>query len=243
MAAPAVHPAADEGGAEGLSGTRVTTLQRFDRAERVAHWANSFLFLVLVLTGLALYSSAVMGLVGRRRLVIDIHLAAGLALPLPLFASLAGRWGAQLRADLGRINRWTPGDRTWMRAAFSGRDRRQALRQDLVDGKFNAGQKLNTAFTGGAIGVMLLSGVVMYWFHPWPLSWRTGATYTHDWLAAALLVVIAGHISYALRDFESMRSMLTGRVPRWWAQRHAPAWLAEVEAGTPGGVTTGPAPR
>lgn len=203
---------------------------RFDRAERAVHWVNAGLFAILLLTGAALYIAPIMALIGRRRLVIDIHLAAGLALPLPVLIGVAGRWGAALRADMRRWNRWGVDDRAWLRAALQSKPRRSAIRRVLVDGKFNAGQKLNSAFTGGAILVMLLTGVVMYWFHLWPLSWRTGATYTHDWLAGALVVVIAGHITYALSDPDALRSMISGTVSRAWARTHARGWLAEVEA-------------
>lgn len=217
MAAPTHRPDAD--------------LDRFDRTERVLHWVDAALFLVLLATGAVLYLSPLAALVGRRALVEDTHLAAGLALPVPLLLSLPGRAGRALRADLGRLNRWSDHDRTWLRAALVARHRRAALRRDLVVGKFNAGQKLNAAFTGGVIPVMLLTGVVMYWYHPWPLAWRTGATDTHDWLAAAVVVVVAGHVRHALADRDALRSMWTGRIPRRWAERHAPGWLEEAAPG------------
>ena len=66
--------------------------------------------------------------------------------------------------------------------------------------KFNAGQKLNAAFVAGAIPVMLATGSIMRWFKPFPLSWRTGATFVHDWVFLALLVVVIGHIGKALAD-------------------------------------------
>ena len=103
-----------------------------------------------------------------------------------------------MRADLSRFNRWTPDDRRWLRLSFSPGPERKAGRLDLSIGKFNAGQKLNAVFVGAAIVVMLATGVVMHWFSPWPLSWRTGATFVHQWLAIAVVVVVLGHITYAL---------------------------------------------
>lgn len=205
-------------------------IERFDRTERWLHTANGVLFAILLLTGAALYFSPLMALVGRRHLVELIHLGAGLALPLSVLASLPGPWGRALRSDLRRFNRWSADDRAWMRAAVGRRRLRDQRRAVLLDGKFNAGQKLNSAFTGGVIGVMLLTGVVMYWYHPYPLSWRTGATYTHDWITAAVVVVVAGHISYALRDPDALRSIWRGTIARRWAARHARGWLAEVDA-------------
>jgi formate dehydrogenase subunit gamma len=167
-----------------------------------------------------------MAIFGRRRLVEYVHLGAGLAVPIPLVIGLLSR---HYRADLRRFNRWSADDRAWMRLAFANHKRRTSGRARLLDGKFNAGQKLNAAFTAGVSVVMLATGVIMFWFHPWPLSWRTGATYTHDWLALAIVIVVAGHISYALRDPDALRSMWKGTISRRWASLHARGWLDEVD--------------
>jgi cytochrome b subunit of formate dehydrogenase len=174
------------------------TLLRFDRVERAAHWANATLFLVLIGTGAILYVGQLSILVGRRVLIDDIHVYTGLALPIPLLISLAGSWGKELRADLSRFNRWTADDRRWLRLSLKPGPEREAGRNHLSIGKFNAGQKLNAIFVGAAIVIMLATGVVMHWFSPWPLSWRTGATFVHQWLAIAVFVVVLGHITYAL---------------------------------------------
>ena len=66
----------------------------------------------------------------------------------------------------------------------------------------------------GAIPVMLATGSIMRWFKPFPLSWRTGATFVHDWVFLALLVVVIGHIGKALADPTALKGMISGRVPR-----------------------------
>jgi formate dehydrogenase subunit gamma len=217
-----------------MSATRVTAEQprqrvllRFDRVERTVHWVNAVLFLVLIVTGAALYFTPLIALVGRRRLIEQVHLYAGLSLPLPLLFGIGGSWGRALRRDASRINVWTEADLQWLRGlvdAASGR-RRTGLRPRL--GKFNAGQKLNAAFvTGGAL-VMLGTGALLRWYAPFPLAWRAGATFVHNWLAVVFVIVIVGHITLALGDREALRAMLGGRVSRAWAARHAPAWLEE----------------
>src|ERR1700722_19185674 len=75
-------------------------LLRFDRVERVAHWANALLFGILMATALPLYFVQVESLVGRRELIAQIHTWSGVALPIPLIVSLAGPWGARLRRDV-----------------------------------------------------------------------------------------------------------------------------------------------
>jgi len=217
-----------------MSATQVTTeesrqraLLRFDRVERAVHWVNAALFLILVATGAALYFTPLIALVGRRRLIEQVHLYAGLSLPLPLLLGLAGSWGRVLRRDVSRINHWTEADRDWLRGLIdtgSGR-RRTSRRQPL--GKFNPGQKLNAAFVAGGGLVMLATGALLRWYVPFPLSWRAGATFVHNWLAVIFVIVIVGHIAFALANREALRAMLCGRVSRAWAARHAPAWLDE----------------
>jgi formate dehydrogenase subunit gamma len=197
-------------------------LLRFDGAERLVHWANAVLFLLLLTTGLALSFGPLSALVGRRELVKQVHVVAGVGLPVPLVLGLAGRRrGAALRADVRRINRWQADDRRWLRSF--GRDRSVRL------GKFHPGQKLNAAFTAGAIPVMLLTGIVMRWYHPYPLAWRTGATFVHDWVATALFFTIIGHIVKALSDRQALGAMVGGHVSTAWAARHHPAWLDEPD--------------
>jgi len=196
---------------------------RFDRVERYVHWSQAWLFGLLFATAAALYVPPLSQLVGRREIVRTIHVYAGLGLPLPVVLGLLGRRGAGLRADLGRLNRFSRADRSWLRSRGDGRG--------LYTGKFNAGQKLNAAFVGGTILVMLATGSIMRWFKPFPLPWRTGATFVHDWLAIALLAVVIGHIVIAKRDPESLAAMRHhGKVSRAWARRKAPAWLDEVDA-------------
>jgi formate dehydrogenase subunit gamma len=157
--------------------------------------------------------------------VENIHVYTGCALPLPVIAALSGPWGARLRADVRRFNRWTRDDRVWLGALTQSRAERRRRLKPIQVGKFNAGQKLNASFVTGAGLVLLGTGLIMRWYHPWPLAWRTGATVVHDWLALAVGLVILGHIGMAVRDREALRAMVVGTISRAWARRHAPAWL------------------
>ncbi len=217
-----------------MSATQVTNQQstqrvvvRFDRVERAVHWINAASFLILILTGAALYLTPLIALVGRRRLIEQVHLYVGLSLPVPLLLGLAGSWGRRLRRDIGRVNRWTEADLEWLRGLVdTAAGRRPPARRPRL-GKFNPGQKLNAAFVAGGGLVMLGTGALLRWYTPFPLSWRAGATFVHNWLAIALVTAILGHITLALANRESLRAMLGGRVSRAWASRHAPAWLDE----------------
>ena len=206
---------------------RVQHFPRFDRVERVVHWCNATLFLVLLGTGASLYFAPLSTIVAHRHAVKTIHVYSGLLLPLPLLLGLLLPGGRQLRRDVSRINRWTDDDRRW----WSRRTRATAQL-----GKFNPGQKLNAIFIGAAIVLMLMTGSIMRWFGPFPNSWRTGATFVHDWVFITLLVVIVGHIAFAFSDFDSLRSMVRGWVPEQWARRERPRWWAEVVAARAAGT-------
>ncbi|HVL93513.1 MAG TPA: cytochrome b/b6 domain-containing protein [Acidimicrobiales bacterium] len=195
-------------------------LVRFDRTERLLHWATALLFLVLLLTAALLYMAPLSAMVGRRGVVRLVHLWAGLALPVPYLVARAGPWSRALRVDVARLARFDATDSRWVRSL--GRSRAVPL------GKFHPLQKLNAAFTGGAIAVMLGTGAVMYWFEPFPLAWRTGATFVHDWLALALFGTIAVHIAKAVGDRDALGAMWHGRVTRRWARGRHPLWADEM---------------
>jgi formate dehydrogenase subunit gamma len=194
-------------------------LPRFDRVERITHWCTATLMLALLVTGFSLYAGPLSTLIGRRELVRTVHVYSGLVLPIPVLVAIALRAGAQLRADFGRLNRWTRDDRAW----WSRRRRATALL-----GKFNPGQKLNATFIGAAMLVMLMSGSIMKWYSPFSDSWRQGATFVHDWFAIGLLLAIIGHIALAFRDSDALNGMVKGWVNPAWARRERPRWYAEM---------------
>ena len=216
-------------------------LVRFTRAERAIHHVTALLMLVCLVTAALLYIPPLSAAVGRRDLIRPLHIWAGYALPVPVLLGLVSR---AFRADLRRLDRFGPRDWEWLRRA----DRRAVTRAGPVArgvvpvGKFNPGQKLNAAFTAGAILVMLGTGTILTFPAPWPDRWRGGATFVHDWLFVVIVVVTLGHLWYALRDRGALGAMVTGRVDRAWAARHHPGWLDELDGRdrTPGARAAGP---
>jgi formate dehydrogenase subunit gamma len=194
---------------------------RFDRVERVVHWITATLVLLLLATGFSLYVGPLSTLVGRRGLLRTVHVYSGLLLLFPVLLAIVFRAGRELRADLGRLNRWTRDDRAW----WSRRGR-----AGVQLGKFNPGQKLNAAFIGAAMVVMLMTGSIMRWFEPFSDSWRQGATFVHDWFAIGLLLAVAGHILLAFRDPEALNGMVHGWVNPSWARTHRPRWFSRISA-------------
>ena len=195
-------------------------LDRFDGAEQALHWVNAGLFTVLIATAAILYIGPLTALVGRRELVRYLHVVTGLALPFPLLVARLGPWRRAFVADVRALARFDDDDRRWLRSF--GRSKKVRM------GKFHPGQKLNAAFTLGAIVVMLVTGSIMHWFTYFPVDWRTGATFVHDWLAIVLTIVILGHLKMAMSDADARRGMSEGWVPTIWARRHRPKWYEDM---------------
>ena len=138
--------------------------------------------------------------------------SAGIALCQRCFRSLS----YQRIGRAAGFNRWIADDKRWIRTL--GRDPYVQL------GKFNPGQKLNASFIAGVIVVMLATGSIMNWFHYFPVDWRTGATFVHDWVAVILFVVVVGHIGMAFADPDSLGSMLRGTIDARWARDFTLTW-------------------
>lgn len=166
----------------------VADAPRFTRAQVVMHAVIAVETFALLATAAALYIPDLSAIIGQRATLRMIHLVAGYALVPTILLSFAF---AAVRRDARLLDRFTAGDWRWLRSR--GRDLSGT-------GRFNAGQKLNTAFTLGWSGVMLMTGAVMHSVVPYPDAWRTGATFVHDWLALAIVVVVAGHITMAIRE-------------------------------------------
>jgi formate dehydrogenase subunit gamma len=196
---------------------RPTELRRFSTPAQWVHRSTAVLMTICLVTASFMYVGELAVLVGRRHLVETVHVYAGLALPVPL---LVGLLSADVRDDYRRLARFIPGDREWLRS----RDRRSGR---IAVGKFNAGQKLNSAFLLGAILVMIMTGLVMWLTHLWPLAWRVGATFVHDWVSLAILVVVLGHIYMAMKDPIARAGLRTGVVPASWARTEHRGWLEE----------------
>jgi formate dehydrogenase subunit gamma len=170
--------------------------------ERWVHGTFAVLVVVGLVTAALLYVPALSQAVGQRPTVRTVHVVAGLLLPAPLLVGWLA--SAAFRADVRRLDRFSPVDVAWLRTPAVW------LRADHV-GRFNGGQKLYAAVALGAVLVLLLSGTVLLLAGRFPLDWRVGATFVHDWTAWGFGLAVVGHVVLALRSLRSPRS---ARVPR-----------------------------
>lgn len=195
-------------------------IRRFSAGERWAHLTLATLMLVLITTAAVLYVDPLSTVVGRRALLSTLHLWAGLLLPLPLIAAVV--LSPAFRADASRLNRFVAADWVWLRRASRG---------DMSgpSGKFNAGQKLNSAFVVASAVIMFGTGLMMHFFDIVPVDLRTGATFVHDVFALFILIVSAGHLWMAWNDPHARQGLRTGFVSRAWVRSKHPLWEPEFD--------------
>jgi len=195
-------------------------VRRFDATERVVHWVTAVDVVVLIVTGVILYVPSFSVRVGRRLFIENVHTITGVLALVPLMMTIWTRWGKSLRSDVRRLVMIDAREWRWF-------DRTHRMHLEL--GKFNPGQKLNAIFVSAGLVVLLCTGVVLRFPNPFPLAMRQGATFVHDWFAFAVGLLVFGHIGFALAHPTSLRSMITGVIPRPWAERYARSWLREID--------------
>ncbi|WP_307875042.1 formate dehydrogenase [Frankia nepalensis] len=230
-------------------------IRRFGPGTRWVHRLTAVLFGTCLATAAILYLPPLSLMVGRRALVMTIHLYAGYALPVP---ALVGWLVTGFRRDVTELNRFTAADGAWLRdrspvgpprrhrdragtpptepteptePTGPGQPGEQPADQPGVGGKFNAGQKLYAAAVAGSMVVFLGTGLVM-WFGAdlrIPDRYRTGATFIHDLFAIGIFFAVLGHFWMALRDPEARAGLRTGYVPTWWAATEHPRWAPRPE--------------
>ncbi|HVA37216.1 MAG TPA: formate dehydrogenase subunit gamma [Candidatus Dormibacteraeota bacterium] len=202
---------------------------RYSAGDRFVHWTVALAFVLLALSGLALFQPGyfyLSELFGGGTWSRILHPFIGIVLVL-FFAQMAVR--------MWRWNRLTPNDGKWL----AGIRDVVVNREDRVPapGRYNAGQKLLFWTMVTTIALLLLSGFVIWrpWFAPYfsPELWRV-AVVVH---AVAAFVIIAGiivHIYASIWTVGSIPAMVRGTVSRGWARQHHGAWYDEISKKEPG---------
>jgi formate dehydrogenase subunit gamma len=190
--------------------------KRFSRTERTLHWANAVFFLFLLATGLVLYLPSLAVQVGRRPLVQSVHFWSGIAwvAVLVLIVLLGDRRGIARTAR--EIDRFDGDDLRWLTG-----------RRPAPQGRFNAGQKVNTALTAAFTVLFLVSGVLL-WVGERNTSFRFASTVVlHDGLMYVSLALLVGHLYLAVihpATRHALRGITVGTVSEEWAEKHHAKW-------------------
>lgn len=188
------------------------------------HWAFSVPFLILLVSGIALGLPQTEVLLTHRDLVRTIHLASAVGLvALPAAVWLIGD-RRSLRRDAWDIDRWDRLDWSWLwQAAWPFR------RTPLPpQGRFNAGQKLNSILIAAAAVGFVVTGVFMWKAEAFPIWLGDVSTQLHDILTILLVPLVAGHIVMAAlnpRTNQALGSVFHGYVDSGWARAHHTRWV------------------
>jgi formate dehydrogenase subunit gamma len=199
---------------------------------RVVHWTVAISFILLGLSGLALFYHGfffIAGLFGGGRTMRMLHPWFGVVLVVSYFLLFCRFVGACLPAT---------GDGEWLAKVgevIAGRE------GDLPEvGKFNAGQKLYFWAMALLIAVLAVSGILIwnkYFAGATTLETQRVALLVHGFAAIAAILAFIVHIHMVTMEPGTFRAMVGGKVTGGWAWKHHRKWLREVvteqRAGTP----------
>ncbi len=191
-------------------------LERFTGTERLLHWLHASAFFALLATGLILYLPALSTLINRRQLVKGVHIWVAVAWVVAIVAVLVLGDRRRLAADWREIETIDRDDRRWLR----GRRVRQ--------GRFNAGQKINTLLTVAFALLFALSGFFLWLGERDHRFIFAGTGTVHDTLTYLSVGLLVGHLYLALihpSTRHALRGMTTGEVDEAWARKHHAKWV------------------
>ncbi|OMZ30199.1 formate dehydrogenase subunit gamma [Burkholderia pseudomallei] len=195
---------------------------RYTADERSNHWITAISFVLLALSGLALFHPSMFwmtALFGGGQWTRILHPFVGLV----MFASFA-----VMVVRYWRHNLLDAGDRQWLRQM----DDVLANREDKLPevGRYNAGQKLLFFVMVACLLLLLVSGIVIwrrYFSLYFPIGVIRAAAVVHAAAAFALIVGIVVHVYAALWVKGSIGAMVRGTVTVGWARKHHPKWFRE----------------
>ncbi len=201
-------------------------VQRYNAAERINHWAVAILFVLLTLSGLALFHPLfffLVNLFGSGTWARILHPFFGVVLFLS-FLGLAAKFWAQ--------NHITSTDREWGKRFGDILANRAGNLPEI--GKYNLGQKYVFWTLVVTVPLLLLSGVIIWqpYFAPaFPVGFIRLAAVVHAFAAFVAILTIIVHVYAAIWTRGSIRAMTRGTVTAAWARHHHPGWYKEVSKG------------
>jgi formate dehydrogenase subunit gamma len=195
---------------------------RYTANERTNHWITAITFVLLALSGLALFHPSMFWLTavfGGGQWTRILHPFVGVVMFVS-FLILALRFWHHNVLDSSDIQ--------WLRQM----DDVLAKREDKLPeiGRYNAGQKLLFFVMVACMILLLLSGIVIwrrYFSFYFPVTLIRLAAVIHAATAFVLIVGIIVHIYAALWVKGSIRAMTRGTVTLGWARKHHPRWFRE----------------
>jgi formate dehydrogenase subunit gamma len=208
----------------GLKDVRGNSLiVRYTPNERTNHWITAITFVLLALSGLAMFHPAMSWLYaifGGGQWTRILHPFVGCVMFVS-FLILALRFWHHNYLDKA--------DLQWMRQIDDVLNNREEKLPAI--GKYNAGQKLLFFTMVVCLVLLLASGIVIwrrYFSFYFPIEIIRLAAVVHAAAAFVLIVGIVVHIYAALWVKGSIGAMTRGTVTYGWARKHHPNWFKEI---------------
>lgn len=196
---------------------------RYTPNERTNHWITAITFVLLALSGLAMFHpsmSWLYALLGGGQWTRILHPFIGCVMFLS-FLILALRFWHHNYLDKNDVQ--------WMKQMNDVLANREDRLPEI--GKYNAGQKLLFFVMVASLVLLLLSGIVIwraYFAFYFPVTVIRLAAVVHAATAFVLIVSIIVHIYAALWIKGSIGAMTRGTVTYGWARKHHPRWFREI---------------
>lgn len=196
-------------------------LQRYTSHERVNHWVVGIAFILLALSGLALFHPVfwpLSNLFGGGPWIPVLHPWIGVILAVAYLAIFL-----RFRA----LNAMTPADREWLSRVgemVDGNDHNMP-----EQGKYNGGQKMLFWLLSLCVLLLFVSGLAMWrtYFNPGVDMVRL-AVVVHSAIGAIMIGLIIVHVYAAIWVKGTIRAMWYGTVTRAWAKQHHRAWYRQM---------------
>jgi formate dehydrogenase subunit gamma len=210
-----------------MSARNANDIMRFTVGTRINHWVVAISFVLLALSGLALFHPALFwltNLFGGGPWTRILHPFIGCVMLIAFFRLGAIFWRDQCLQQRDWI---------WLRKI---KDVVRNRDEDLPEvGRFNGGQKLLFYTIVPCLLGLLLSGIVI-WREYFAAYFSIGvirfASLLHAFCAFVLICGIIVHMYSAIFWIKgSIRAMTRGWVSPGWAWKHHRAWFREVTKG------------
>lgn len=198
-------------------------IQRYTPNERTNHWITAITFVLLALSGLAMFHPSMAWLYavfGGGQWTRILHPFVGCVMFVS-FLFLALRFWHHNYLDRNDVQ--------WMKQIGDVLANREDRLPEI--GKYNAGQKLLFFVMVASLVLLLLSGIVIwrrYFAFYFPITVVRLASVVHAATAFVLIVSIIVHIYAALWIKGSIGAMTRGTVTFGWARKHHPRWFREM---------------
>jgi formate dehydrogenase subunit gamma len=199
---------------------------RYTAGTRINHWIVAISFVLLALSGLALFHPALFwltNLFGGGPWTRILHPFIGLVMAAAFYLLCVKFW---------RDNYLQPRDWIWLRKINDVVGNREENLPDV--GRYNGGQKLLFFTLVVCLTGLLPSGIVIwrvYFAEFFSIGVIRAAALLHAFLAFVLICSIIVHIYAGIWVKGSVRAMTRGWVTPGWAWKHHRAWFREVSKG------------